>query len=325
MCVLIVCPPGATPSRTDLVACERANSDGAGFAVPHTRRVHVERDVDGVALLDRFLAYRRRFPDTWAVLHFRWATHGSVRPENCHPFPVGGDPRTVLFHNGILPVDVPKGDDRSDTRVFADEWAEYIGPDWLDDPAGFEGLEEWAGTNKLAVVTVDARYQFPVYIVNEPLGEWIDGVWFSNTNWQWSTRWSLASLSTAASRPSSRPSSRDDFVICESCARMIDVDDALDGLGACPACGACVWCGEWPERHCSGCPVEDWFADDVDDVDDDPPVVACDDCPGACVGVCAAERWRVPGARHGWGWSFDDDDVPGSGTAPGGRLSTFDW
>ncbi|MGW5105951.1 hypothetical protein [Nocardia sp. NPDC004123] len=37
------------------------------------------------------------------MFHSRFATHGFITNQNCHPFAIGGDERTVMAHNGVLP------------------------------------------------------------------------------------------------------------------------------------------------------------------------------------------------------------------------------
>ena len=63
------------------------------------------------------------------VVHFRLATHGTVNPGNCHPFPVTGNLKrmqevdlavsSALAHNGVLhKFAPPKSLNISDTMYF---------------------------------------------------------------------------------------------------------------------------------------------------------------------------------------------------------------
>ncbi|MFE7803032.1 hypothetical protein [Nocardia sp. NPDC057440] len=67
--------------------------------------------------------------------------------ENCHPFVVGGDPRTVLAHNGIL-AHPSSGDPRSDRRIAAEDLLPRRPFGSLDSWAGHERLERWLGTDR---------------------------------------------------------------------------------------------------------------------------------------------------------------------------------
>lgn len=73
--------------------------------------------------------------DNDVVLHFRLATHGSIKPQNCHPFVVSNrirDLRTlryagtdeIIAHNGIIPGIEFKTEknDLSDTMLFTKKY-----------------------------------------------------------------------------------------------------------------------------------------------------------------------------------------------------------
>lgn len=129
MCVICYKPAGVPmPDRTEIQAMACANPHGFGFCTTSgkyykttslkafTRRLAEVRDGEG------------------CLMHFRLATHGSVRRANCHPFKGGG----VFFaHNGILPY--PSVNDRTDSeyafrRVFLPALQKYgIGSTELAD------------------------------------------------------------------------------------------------------------------------------------------------------------------------------------------------
>src|SRR5262249_475168 len=105
--------------------------------------------------------------------------------DNCHPFPVGGDPRTVLAHNGILPRGVQPhgGDPRSDTRIAAEAFIPAFGS--LRSRRTRLRLQRWMTPhNKMVLLTVDRRFKQPAFILNEESGTWSEGIWYSNHGFQ---------------------------------------------------------------------------------------------------------------------------------------------
>ena len=110
MCIIIAKPAGVEmPEKDILTLCAMRNHDGCGFATP-TRVYHnlnyltFQRELDKVGR------------DEPCIIHFRWATHGSVKRANCHPF---FDPKTgiAFAHNGVLNID-PIGDMTDSETAF---------------------------------------------------------------------------------------------------------------------------------------------------------------------------------------------------------------
>ena len=218
------------------------NADGFGFAV------HTGDEI----LRGRGLEFERVYADYVSVMrsggvsmfHHRWATHGAVNKKNCHPFLVGGDNRTVLGHNGILAVEIPLGDKRSDTRLFADK----VFPD-LGGVLSLEGetlrpdVARAVGDNKLVVLTTDKRSSADWFIVNERLGHWVGRSWFSNYSYEPYTPYKY--LSTYSSSPDL--GYRQVISECEQCPTCWDWFDFVDEseiFMGCPVCQSCFFCGE---------------------------------------------------------------------------------
>lgn len=95
MCCIIIVPKNVEiPSRKTLLQVYDANPDGIGFACDSM----IYKTLDFEAFYNRV----KQIPkEENLVIHFRWATHGSVCLENVHPFVEDG---TVFFHNGVLPI-----------------------------------------------------------------------------------------------------------------------------------------------------------------------------------------------------------------------------
>lgn len=101
------------PSISTLVAAHKANPHGCGFTSP-------SRTFKGLSFT-HFLRNLERVSDTEpCIIHFRLATHGSVKRTNCHPFRRGG---VSFAHNGVLGID-PVGDKTDSETAFI----KYIHP-----------------------------------------------------------------------------------------------------------------------------------------------------------------------------------------------------
>jgi glutamine amidotransferase len=150
--MLCVIPPNVIPSEDKLVASALNNPHGFGFAilVPSENRIIVERTMNPDESISRFMELRRQYMESFAMWHARYATLGDKNVSNCHPFKVGDDPLTYLGHNGHLPIVEPKGDKRSDTRIFAEDLLPRIGGvASLDNEQVYNLIEEFTSGSKV--------------------------------------------------------------------------------------------------------------------------------------------------------------------------------
>ncbi|MEU6559415.1 class II glutamine amidotransferase [Nocardia nova] len=224
MCILTFLKPGHTPDLDALQGGALANPHGHGYAVHTGDTLLVGHGMDAEKMIAEFADVRAKHPQGPALFHSRYATHGPRDTSNCHPFFVGGDRRTVLAHNGILPDSVhpATGDTRSDTRVAAEEFLPARPFGSLDTWDGRDRFEQWLGPNKIVLLTTDPAYKHPAYIFNEHLGHWVDGAWYSNDSYLL-TEWASAECDYAG--------------FCEFCG---DYDDDRPG----PHCGYCGFCAD---------------------------------------------------------------------------------
>ena len=191
MCMLSFIPGGVEIEEQDLLNGGIINGDGSGWAIAAGDHIEMGKSMKVEEALDEFIAARKQYPDSDALFHSRWATHGTTGIANVHPFPVGTSDigslrfdghKTVMAHNGILPCKPDKDDWRSDTRILADD---YLTTKYkrFDKPGAMKALETYIGrNNKLCILTVDPRYKKTAYLVNEKAGVWDEytGVWHSN-------------------------------------------------------------------------------------------------------------------------------------------------
>ena len=184
MCMLCFIAPGLTPEREKLENSALNNPHGFGWAIaiPSENRILQERTMSADDSINRFLEMRSYYPEGYALWHARYATHGSKTVENCHPFAVGNDERTYLAHNGILDITIAKNDDRSDTKVFAEDLLPAIGGvSALDNNLVFDMVEDNIRGSKIAVITVDPAAKHQAYLLNAEAGKEDEtGVWWSN-------------------------------------------------------------------------------------------------------------------------------------------------
>ena len=199
MCLIIASRVGNLPSAGDLVRGFEANPDCWGVMSAQDGLLYIDKGYDMADMLDavqKVCAVGYPY-----VIHFRYATHGSVSEANCHPVEVlaefetdangaeGGLPEVWMAHNGILPV-ATVGDE-SDTVAFSHILRAAIlsDPEWFlageTLPTGSKEFQfitdvgEWIGKhNKLALLTSDGD----LMLVNEDTGFWKDSIWYSNNS-----------------------------------------------------------------------------------------------------------------------------------------------
>lgn len=185
MCLLMV-TMGALPKREYLVNASINNPDGYGFAVRHDDRIVTGRSMKYDKLIDRFYEEMGKSNNPIGMFHARYTTHGKTMLENNHPFRVDGRKDIVLAHNGMLPITPRDGDERSDTRIFAEDILGSIGVQELDDRDTFDKLETFTAGSKIAILSTSPELRDPVYILNETLGHWEGDIWWSNSGYRYS-------------------------------------------------------------------------------------------------------------------------------------------
>lgn len=189
MCVAIAKPADVRLTKRRLAAAMNQNPDGAGFAW-YDADSEMVREQKGFWSLPKLWKAYREHEHQNVLLHFRAATHGAKCNDNCHPFRVADN--VVMAHNGVISDYLPIGkDDRSDTRIFAEELLQPILNKAMDPvafismPQVLKLLREMVGFwNKLVFLTPNG-----FLFVNEAKGDWVGGAWYSSGNPEWKT-WS---------------------------------------------------------------------------------------------------------------------------------------
>ena len=116
MCVIMIKHKGVNmPTKKELKAMYMRNPDGCGFVSESDHYKSMD--------FEDFYARLKKVPKSEACLvHFRIATHGSVKLSNCHPF-YDEKSGTWFMHNGILAITPFKGKTDSETA-----FRKYLAP-----------------------------------------------------------------------------------------------------------------------------------------------------------------------------------------------------
>lgn len=198
MCIVIAGIGSGLPTRNELkVSCVN-NPDGFGWAIVSMSKdvkvLDVRRSMVAAVAIDTFFEKMSQLGGSvvaW-TFHARIYTHGKISLANTHPFFVGDDELTVLAHNGILPVTIAKGDDRSDSKVFAEDYLPEIGGILgLANNVKYELVEGfvYGANSKVVILTAHPEAKYALLIFGETSGHWRKGkngndVWFSNHSYE---------------------------------------------------------------------------------------------------------------------------------------------
>lgn len=177
MCLLLYKPSDKTVPDKHLVTADRNNPHGCGIAVAMGDRIIIEKAPTwGAEEMINLLAKYEGHP---AIVHFRYATHGSKNVENTHPFRLNDD--WVAAHNGVI-SNVKTLEDESDTRAFLRlNVIPMLENKWkLTDEDVLKLLSQEMGVaNKMTFMDKEGN----IAIANEKSGHWKDGIWYSNSTY----------------------------------------------------------------------------------------------------------------------------------------------
>ena len=177
MCIAILKPKDKYLDKKILQICSDNNKDGCGFAYINNGKIYIKKYLLFEDFWKDFEPIQEKYSNNAMLIHFRIATHGIVDTSNCHPFKL--NKRMALIHNGIINGYGDKND-KVDTVDFIDKVIGNIGWKNWKNPSFIELVGKAIGYSKLAILDISGDY----YIVNEDKGEWVDGVWFSNSSYK---------------------------------------------------------------------------------------------------------------------------------------------
>lgn len=147
MCVLVFVKKGSKlPSYKDLYAMHQANPHGMGFACKSVQYKGMN--------FETFYKKLQTTPrDENLIIHFRFATHGSIGVKNCHPFKKGN----VWFaHNGVLSVK-PQNDMTDSETAFRNIFYPIIKKYGITSDELSESVDNIIGYSKFAFLDKDGN------------------------------------------------------------------------------------------------------------------------------------------------------------------------
>ena len=180
MCIAILKTKNGTITDEQLKNCYRRNKDGAGIAYTVNNKLIIEK---GIFNMDEFVAAVRaaeQICDNNMLIHCRITTSGNIDTLNCHPHVLNAN--MCMIHNGVLHIDVPKNSLVSDTIIYCNKYLkQFRNKDLLHNRALTEYIAENIGdNNKFVFLNNKGEYN----IINEEVGHWKDGVWYSNNSYE---------------------------------------------------------------------------------------------------------------------------------------------
>ena len=185
MCIAIVKTKDSTISDDVLRNCFENNPDGAGVAYTKDGELYIVKGIFDVNNFIKIVRETERIADSNILIHCRIGTSGLKDKDNTHPHVVNS--KTVLIHNGILNIDVPKDSKKSDTVLFIERYLKDLDDDFIYNKPILKLIQDLIGTNnKFCFLNSNGDYA----ILNEDKGFWIDGVWYSNYSFEDYTKYS---------------------------------------------------------------------------------------------------------------------------------------
>lgn len=208
MCIIVYKPQGITmPKNSILENCFDSNPDGAGFMYQdhNSNKVIINKGFmtfNSLIIAIQSLKSELDITAIDLILHFRYATQGSISPGNCHPFPITKkvkelkelqiSSKMAMVHNGIINFCTDYHTNKtkrqailSDTQIFIKNYLAKMNNSTLFNPAVLALIEESTGSK---FVFMDANR-------TELIGNFIEdkGIYYSNSTYK-DSRWAKSKI-----------------------------------------------------------------------------------------------------------------------------------
>jgi hypothetical protein len=175
MCVLVTKPAGVPwVSEKELRNCFNGNKDGAGLCWHDGKELWLAKGYFKFESLYKQLKAVEEYP---VMLHFRFATHGTVKRKNCHPFVLKNN--ACMAHNGVI-SGLPAIGDKTDSEAFCRAYLDKFTVKQLKSKAVGNLVEGYLGGSKVALLLPDGDFVW----YNKHLGVTHEDLWFSNDGYK---------------------------------------------------------------------------------------------------------------------------------------------
>jgi len=177
MCVAVLKPEKSTIDEKTIRNCWDTNPDGGGFMYVNNGKIIVKKELFDV---ENFIKkYRENLPyfKSDVILHFRIGTSGLMNLENTHPHKVNEN--VYMVHNGIIDRCTEINSKFSDTMKFCN-FISHLPNDFMKNNSLMELITGYIETDKMVFMDNLGNTR----IINESLGKWVNGNWYSNLNWK---------------------------------------------------------------------------------------------------------------------------------------------
>ncbi len=149
------------------------NKDGGGISYYKNKKTIIEKTMSNCKTFYSLYNHAYNESDGDILIHFRYATHGTISVENTHPFKIGAN--TTFIHNGMLPHMELRHEKHSDTYML-NEMMKKLPVGFIREEKSRNIIENYiGGGNKLVFL-----HHGVGYIINEKAGHWKNGSWYSN-------------------------------------------------------------------------------------------------------------------------------------------------
>ena len=241
MCVIICKRRGLKMPSNDIIRkCFDANEDGFGmaFTSPNSSKVTILKGAMTLKEAFKIIKQVKDARNRHVVMHFRIATHGKIRPENCHPFPMSGQIKWLkelslltpiaIAHNGVINIKedgetgyqqgIGREAENSDTQLFIKYYLAGLGAIVLNKQVA--KLIEGFAKGKFAILTNQGIRTLGKF-------EEKDGIMYSNLIWD-RAPFVPSSIST--------PFQKQLFECCDFCGRFGELKPVVPYIYACRYC-----------------------------------------------------------------------------------------